>query len=171
MRFGLGLLLLLAITVIGSPYIAMLVDISMGNWSATGIEQDGSRTEISFDRNMKVPAFVPVFRDARVVQASHVVNQKQGHDVSILDVATRQSLAEIKRACRDHLERAGFLIKDEGLGSMNAPTAAYLGVANMLTAARKASGDEIWITIRTPEGVLRTTLVEMRWRKSERVAL
>jgi len=166
-RFGLGLLLLLAVAIIGAPYVAMLLNVSMGDWSATGIERDGSRTEISFGRNMPLPEWVPVLPDASVVQASRVVNAKQGLDVQMLDLATRQDLAGIKRFCRERLVRSGFVVTDLGTGPMNAPTAAYLGIANMLQAVRKASRDEINITIRTPEGLFAATQVELRWRKSD----
>jgi hypothetical protein len=159
-------LLLLAVLVFGAPSIAMLLNIGMGDWSATGIEHDGSRTEISFGRNMPVPGWVPVLPGASVVQASRVVNAKQGLDVEMLDLATHVSLADIKRFCREHLAHAGFVVTDEGIGQMNAPTAAYLGIGGILSAVRAASRDEIYITIRTPEGLFATTQVELRWRKS-----
>jgi hypothetical protein len=166
-RVGLGLLLLLAVLVFGAPSMAMLFNMSMGDWSAIGIEQDGSHTEMSFNRNLPVPEWVPVFPDASVIEASHVVNAKQGIDVRMLDIATHRDLAAIKQFCRERLMRAGFAVTDHGVGPMNAPTAAYLGVAGMMSALRKASHDEIAITIRTPEGLFASTLVELRWRKGD----
>jgi hypothetical protein len=45
-----------------------------------------------------------------------------------LDLATRDSLDAIKRFYVDRLEAAGFDVVDEGLGMLNPPAAAYLGI-------------------------------------------
>jgi len=158
-------LIAVAILIIGAPVVAMLIDIFMGPWSATAIEHDGTVTQIVFDRNLKRPGWVEIPSGTSIVQASRVVNAQQGRDVYLMSLSTRGKLSDIRDFYRDRLSHAGFVVKDVGTGPMNARTAAYLGVADILTANRTASGESIAVTIHTPEGLFATRLIELKWGK------
>lgn len=163
-RFPVWLIVLLVL-IVGAPVVAMLLDMAMGSWSATAIEHGGTVTTMVFDRNLPRPGWVGIPSGASVVQSSHVVNTRQGRDVRLLSLSTRESMPEIRDFYRDRLSRAGFIVSDLGTGAMNARTAAFIGVADILSATRAASGESIAVTIHTPEGILATTLVELKWGK------
>jgi hypothetical protein len=162
MRFPVWLIFI-AIFVVGTPIVAMLINMSMGSWTATGIEHDGSVTQISFDRAMRRPDWVALPSGAGLVEASHVENERQRRDVCLMSFSTRQPTADTRDFYRTHLSRAGFAVIDLGTGPMNARTAAYLGVADILSASRPTTGDQISVTNHTPEGLLATALVELKW--------
>jgi hypothetical protein len=158
-------LIVLATLAVGTPIVAMLLDRAMGPWSATGIEHDGSVTTIAFDRTQQRPDWIALPPGASIVQASHVVNARQRRDVYLMSFSTGARMSDIHDFYRNRLSHAGFAVTDLGTGVMNARTAAFLGVADMLSAERSADGDQIAITIRTPEGLFNSTLVELKWGK------
>jgi hypothetical protein len=119
-----------------------------------------------FDRNLPRPDWVAIPSGASIVQASRVVNAQQRRDVQSLSLSTRESLSNIRTFYRERLSRAGFAVNDLGTGPMNARTAAFIGVADVLSATRTRTGDSVAITIHTPEGVFATRLVELRWAKA-----
>ncbi len=169
-------LIILVILALGTPVVAMLMDRIQGAWSATGIEHDGSVTTIVSDRNLQRPDWAATPDGASIVSASHVVNARQHRDVYLMSLSTRAAVADVRSFYRDRLSRAGFVVTDLGTGPMNARTAAFLGVADILSASRTANGDQVSITINTPEGIFATRLVELRWGRfdsapvNERVA-
>lgn len=150
--------------VLGTPYAAMLLNRAMGPWSATGIERDGSTTYMEFGDTVPRPDWVPIPPDASIVQSSFVRNSKDTTGVGILELASQASLDDLKRFYIDRLKTAGFTVQDLGTGTLNAAAASYLGVASMLVATREATGDQININIRMPEGILATRLIQMNWR-------
>lgn len=156
-------LIVLATLGVGTPIVAMLLDRAMGPWAATGIEHDGSTTTIAFDRNQQRPDWVALPPGASIVQASRVVNAKQRRDVYLMSLSTSARMPDIRDFYRDRLSHAGFAVTDLGTGAMNARTAAFLGVADMLSASRSTDGEQIAVTIRTPEGLFNSTLVELKW--------
>jgi hypothetical protein len=158
-------LIVIATLVIGAPYAALLIDRAMGRWEATGIEHDGSVTHMSFGADLPRPEWIFMPPGANIVQASHVRNERQQRDVGMLELTTHQPLPEIKKFYEERLSRAEFSVVDQGTGTMDARTAKFLGVAGILVAVRVKSGDRIDITIRAPEGLFRTTLVQLRWWK------
>jgi hypothetical protein len=153
------------ILVVGTPIVAMLLDIAMGPWSASAIEHDGTVTQMVFDRNLRRPEWVAIPSGASIVQASRVVNAPQHRDVQSLSLSTREHMAGIRAFYRDRLGHAGFVVTDLGTGPMNARTAAFIGVTDILSATRATTGDSLSITIHTPEGLFATTLIELRWAK------
>ena len=158
-------LIVLATLAVGTPIAAMLLDRAMGPWSATAIEHDGSTTTIAFDRNQPRPDWISMPEGASIVQASHVSNARQRRDVHLMSLSMRARMPDIRDFYRNRLSHAGFAVTDLGTGVMNARTAAFLGVADMLSAARSTDGEQIAVTIRTPEGLFNSTLVELKWGK------
>src|SRR5215472_10210520 len=115
-------LIVVAILSVGTPVVAMLLDMSMGSWTATAIEHDGTVTKIAFDRNLKRPDWVGIPSGASIVQASHVMNAGQSRDVYLMSLSTRAQLSDVRDFYRDRLSRAGFVVSDIGTGPMNART-------------------------------------------------
>ena len=166
--FGLILIfvVLAIVLLIGTPYVALVQNRLMGSWTAEAVRADGSVEHMEFGPDLPRPLWVPVPEDAAIVQASRLVSIDAPEGASRLELAAGGSFDEIKQFYRQSLERSGFAVTDLGLGPLDPATARYLGIAGSLSAERPASGDQINVTIHTPEGVvLRSTLVEVSWRK------
>jgi hypothetical protein len=159
-------LLLVAALGFGAPYAALLLNSVMGPWSADAIEQDGSVTHMTFDRNMAAADFVPLYPGAAVVQGSRLVSRDAPGGFSSLELAVRASADEIRDFYRSRLVAAGFTVEDLGTQGLNAAAAAYLGVAGTLAAQRPPTDDAVVVQISTEEGlVMRSRLVKVSWRK------
>jgi len=166
MRHILAFIVLGLLLLYGSPYAALVLDRVMGPWSATAIEADGSTTRIEFGADLPRPDWVAVMPDADIVQASLLVSRQHPKGFGFLDLATRASEEDVTAFYRARLGAAGFTVEDLGLGPLNAPTAAYLGVAGTLLGTRAATSDQIAIQIGTLEGVIRPSrLVQIKWWK------
>jgi hypothetical protein len=163
-RFLLALVLLAFL--FGSPYAALLLNQIMGPWSATGIEQDGSISQFTFDPNLPAPDFVPVFPGASVVQSSRVISKAAPSGVGFLELAVHGSAEEVRDFYQTRLAAVGFTVDDLGTQGLNAATAAYLGVAGTLVGKRSSTDDVLTVQIRDEEGILlRTRLLQLSWRK------
>ena len=80
-----------------------------------------------------------------------------------LDIATRASFDNVKRFYTERLTALGFTVADRGTLSLNPATAAMLGIAGSLSASRAETDDQVEITIRTPDGLIPSRHVEIRW--------
>jgi hypothetical protein len=168
MRRVFALVVLGIVLLVGAPYAALVMNRVMGSWTADAIEADGSVTHMEFGADLPRPIWVPVPPDASIVQSSRLLSRDAPEGVGRIEVAVTGSFDEIKQFYRQALEQSGFTVTDLGLGPLDPATARYLGVAGMLWAERPATGDQINVQIRTPEGVLlRSTLVEASWRKAK----
>jgi len=163
-RFFVWVLLALVL-VAGAPYAAAVLYRVMGPWSAVGIEQDGSQIHMQFGVDLPRPDFVPVYPGATIVQGSWLTSVKIPSGVGSLDLATRGSFEDVKRFYVERLTASGFAVTDYGTGPLNAPTAAYLGIAGMLLARRSETDDRVDISIGTPEGLIGARGVQLHWRK------
>ena len=161
----LGLLLITIAVLFGGSYASAFLFQLMGPWSAVGIEQDGSTTYMEFGAHLPRPEWLPVYPGATIVQGALLTSATMPSGFHSLDLATRDSLDAIKRFYVDRLEAAGFDVVDEGLGMLNPPAAAYLGIAGMLSARRLATDDDFDLTIRTPDGIFGSRLLQSHWRK------
>jgi hypothetical protein len=150
---------------VGAPYAGLFLNRATGPWDTTAIERDGSVTHMSFGRDLPRPEWIFLPPGASIVQASQVTNEAQGRDVGILELASRLPLTEIRSFYQERLSRADFAVVDLGTGPMDARTAEYLGVGAILVATRAKSGDRLDISIGTPEGIFRTSLIRLSWRK------
>jgi hypothetical protein len=160
-------LLLIAITVLfGASYASAFLFQVMGPWTAVGIQHDGTATFMEFGAHLPRPEWVPVYPGATVAQASRITSPSMPSGFHGLDLATRASFEEIRRFYVERLETAGFEVTDHGIGALNPATAAYLGIAGMLSARRAATGDEFNLTIGTPDGLFGSRLIQSQWRKA-----
>jgi len=151
--------------VFGASHASAIITALMGPWSSTGVLQDGSVTHMWFAPDLPRPEWVPVYPGASVVQASKLTSDKAPSGAHSLDIATRASLDEVKRFYVERLTAAGFEVADLGILSLNPATAALLGIAGALSARRDATDDQIDIQIRTPDGLIPSRMVQIRWRK------
>jgi hypothetical protein len=151
--------------VFGASYASAIIYRAMGPWTATGIEHDGSVTHMQFGANLPRPDWVPFYPGAWVVQGSRLVSAHQPSGFHSLEIGTRASLDEVKRFYTAELTAAGFEVSDLGLMGLNAPTAAMLGLDGTLSAKRASTDDAIDVQIRTPDGIIPSRLLQIRWRK------
>jgi hypothetical protein len=158
-------LLLIVTVVLGGSYAAGLMSRFMGPWSSVAIHQDGSVSHMQFATELPRPEWVPVYPGAWVVQSSKITAAYAPSGFHSLDIATRASLEEVRRFYVAELTASGFRVEDLGIGPLNPLTAAYLGVAGMLSATRAATDDRIDIQIRTPDGLIPSRLLQIHWRK------
>ena len=159
-------LIVIATLAVGAPYAALVLNVLQEPWTATGIEHDGSVTEMRFDRTMPRPSWMPVPPGAAIVDQSHLINTLEARDYQSLEVSSHRSLDELRRFYIARLRAAGFAVTDLGTLNLNARAAGYLGIGDTLSATRKSSGDAVNITIGTPDGVFGARLVQLGWWKS-----
>jgi hypothetical protein len=150
---------------LGASYSSTLIYSLMGPWSATAIEHDGNLTHMQFGQNLPRPSWVPVYPGGWVVQAATLTSARMPSGFHSLDLGTRASLDEVKRFYTAELTAAGFVVEDLGLLSLNPATAALLGIDGALSARRAETDDQIDIQIRTPDGLIASRLLQIRWRK------
>jgi hypothetical protein len=151
--------------VFGASHASAIIASLMGPWSSTAVHADGSLTHMLFAPDLPRPAWVPVYPGASVVQASKLTSVKAPSGAHSLDIATRASLAEVKRFYTERLTASGFKVTDLGTLSLDPRTAALLGIDGALSARRDATDDLIDIQIRTPDGLIPSRLLQIRWRK------
>lgn len=158
-------LLIIVVLVFGTAQASALLNWIMGPWSAVGIEQDGSATHMSFGQNLSRPEWVQVYPGATVVQTSMLTSARIPSGFGSLQIATRAAFHDVRSFYLDTLGAAGFEVRDRGIAPLNPATAAYLGIAGTLSGRRAATDDLVEVEIRTPDGLLRSRLVELHWRK------
>ncbi|MET0629597.1 MAG: hypothetical protein ABWY92_01955, partial [Xanthobacteraceae bacterium] len=120
---------------------------------------------MAFGPDLPRPDWVPVYPGAVVIHAGRLTSSTMPSGFHSLDLATRASFEDVKRFYTDRLTAAGFAVVDNGVGPLNPLTAAYLGIAGSLSGRRVATDDQIEIMIRTPDGLIPSRALELRWRK------
>jgi hypothetical protein len=151
--------------VFGASYASALLFRVMGPWTAVAVQGDGSTTHMAFAPDLPRPDWVPVYPGAVVIQSSRLTSSTMPSGFHSLDLGTRASFEDVKRFYTDRLTASGFAVVDNGVGPLNPLTAAYLGIAGFLSGQRVATDDQIEIVIRTPDGLIPSRALELRWRK------
>jgi hypothetical protein len=157
--------LILVTIVFGASYASVIVNAMIGPWSVIATEPDGSVTSVQFGQQQPRPDWVPVYPDARIVQASRVTSASRPSGFHTLDLVAQASLEDIKRFYTERLTAAGFEVADLGLMTLNPLTAGMLGVAGTLSAKRAATDDMIVIHIRTPDRQVPLRSLQLQWAK------
>ena len=164
MRFLIPLLFVVAL-IFGASHASAIIFWAMGSWSAVGVEQDGSQTQMQFGQSLPRPEWVPVYPGASVVTGSRLTSVRQPSGFHSLEISTRVSPDEVKRFYTERLTREGFAVEDP-LMSLNPATAALLGIDGSLIARRAATDDLITIQIRSADGlILPSRLLQIHWMK------
>ena len=118
---------------------------------------------MAFAPDLPRPDWVPVYPGAMIIHSSLLTSGTMPSGFHSL--ATRASFEDVKRFYTDRLTASGFAVVDHGVGPLNPLTAAYLGIAGSLSGRRVATDDQIEIMIRTPDGLVPSRALELRWRK------
>jgi hypothetical protein len=164
-RLFLGLVLAVAL-VAGYPYAALILNRVIGTSSVVFTERDGLTRSLVMGPDAPRPDWLPALPQSLVVQAGHWL-PSPGRDIAgDLELLTHKGVEEIKRFYLDALGAAGFATRDIGYGTLNAPAAAYLGIANMLEGHRAVDDLTITVTTRTPDGLIfPSRTVQIHWQK------
>jgi hypothetical protein len=169
-RLFLGLVLAVAL-VAGYPYAALILNRVIGTSTVVFTERDGVARTLIMGPDAPRPDWLPTLPRSLVVQAGHWLPSPGREVAGDLELLTHKDVEEIKRFYLDALGAAGFDTRDTGLGPLNAPAAAYLGIANALEGHRDADDLTITVTTRTADGLIfpsRTVQIHwQRWDKSQ----
>lgn len=151
---------------LAAPYASLLIHRALGTTTAGMITADGARSTLVMGPDAPRPDWLPVAPGARVMTASRWMTQEYFKDGGDLAVLARGELGALKAFYAGALAAQGFAVEDLGLGGLAPPLAAYMGVAGTLIAERPATGHELSVSIRTPQGFLtQVRVVEIHWRE------
>jgi hypothetical protein len=164
-RVFFGIVLVVALLA-GYPYAALLINRVIGTSTVVLNEQDGTQRTLIMGPDAPRPQWLPMLPRSAVVQVSHWVpspGREVAGDVALL---THKGVDETKRFYLDALQAAGFDMQDIGYGPLNPPTAAYLGIANILQGHRNRDDLTITVTTRTADGlILPSRSIEVHWQR------
>jgi hypothetical protein len=163
--------LIVAFVAFGTAWGGALLNAAMGPWTAWGLNHDGTTTHMTFGQNLPRPDFIVLYPGSFVVQGSLLTSSGMPSGVGKLDIGTRAGFSEVRDFYLARLADAGFDVVDRGIGPLNPPTAAYLGIAGSLDATRAATGDFVTVVIRTADGIIPSRVVELSWRKISEMPL
>jgi hypothetical protein len=161
------LLLLVVALLFGAPHAAGILNRVMGPWSVDAVQVDGSVTHMEFGAHLPRPDWLPVPRDATIVQASRSTSPAIPGGFHILEVTTREPLDNIKKLYLTGLQAAGFMVSDTGTVPLDTTTARVLGLDGTIEGERPVSGETVTIQIRSLEGILLPSrLLQIYWRNA-----
>jgi hypothetical protein len=170
-RLFLGLVLAVAL-VAGYPYAALIINRVIGTNTVVFTEQDGLQRTLVMGPDAPRPDWLPILPESLVVQASHWLPSPGREVAGDLELLTHKGAEEVKRFYLGALNAARFDTRDIGYGTLNAPAAAYLGIANMLESYRSDEDLTITVTTRTPDGlVFPSRTVQIHWQKWDKSLL
>jgi hypothetical protein len=152
--------------VAGAPYAALLVNRVIGTNTVVFTEADGSQRTLIMGPDAAQPDWLPMMPGARLVNAHRWLPNTLAVDSGGVELAIHADVTAVKAFYTQALEQIGFTVEDDGLGPLNAATAAYLGMAGTLLAERRSTGHELTIQIRTPDGlIVARRLLQIEWRQ------
>jgi hypothetical protein len=164
-RLFLGLVLAVAL-VAGYPYASLILNSIIGTYTVVFTERDGLQRSLIIGPNAPRLDWLPLLPRSIVVQAGHWLPSPGREVAGDLVMLTHTGVDEIKRFYIDRLGASGFDLRDIGFGSLDAPTANYLGIANMLEGYRSDDGVSIKVTTLEANGViLPSRSVQIHWHK------
>jgi hypothetical protein len=164
-RLFLGLLLAVAV-VAGYPYASLIVNRIIGTNTVVFTEPDGLQRTLIMGPDAPRPAWLPILPHSLIVQAGHWMPSPGREIAGDVELLTHSNVEEIKRFYLDALNSAGFDTHDAGQGTLNAPAAAYFGIANMLQGYRGDDDLTITVTTRTAAGlIVPSRTVQIHWQR------
>jgi hypothetical protein len=167
-RLFLGLVLAVAL-VAGYPYAALIINRVIGTNTVVFTKHNGLQRTLVMGPGAPRPDRLPTLPQSLVVQGAHWLPSPGREIAGDLELLTHKGVDEIKRFYLDALNAAGFDTSDIGYGTLNAPAAAYLGIANMLEGYRSDTDLTITVTTRTLDGLIfPSRTVQIHWQKWDR---
>src|SRR5262249_13695647 len=153
-------------------YAALIVNRIIGTNTEVFTERDGLQRSLVQGPDAPTPGWLPVLPRSLVVQAGHWLPSPGRQIAGDLELLTHGGLEEVKRFYLETLREAGFDIRDTGFGTLNAPSASYLGIANILEGYRSGDDLTISVTTRTPDGIIfPSRVVQIHWQKWDKSLL
>lgn len=162
------LVALLAVALVaGYPYASLILNRIIGTNTVVLTESDGSQRKLIMGPDAPRPDWLPILPQAAIVLASHWM-PSPGRDVAgDLELLTHKGVDEIKKFYLEQLRLKGFETRDAGFGTLNAASAAYLGIANILEGYRSDTGMTIGVTTRSASGlIMPSRTVQIHWQTS-----
>jgi hypothetical protein len=170
-RLFLGFVLAVALFA-GYPYAALILNRVIGTNTVVFTEQDGVQRSLILGPDAPLPEWLPILPQSLIVQSAHWLPSPGREIAGDLDLLTHKGVDEIKEFYLDALNAAGFDTRDIGYATLNAPTAAYLGIANMLQGHRGDDDLTITVTTHTRDGLIwPSRSVQIHWQKWDKAAL
>jgi hypothetical protein len=158
--------LIIVAVLAGAPYAALLINRIIGTNTVVFTEADGSRRTLIIGPDAAQPDWLPMMPGSRLVNAHRWLPNTLAVDSGGVELATQADVAAVKAFYTEALGKIGFAVEDDGLGPLNAATAAYLGMAGTLLAERRSTGHELTLQIRTPDGlIVASRLLQIEWRQ------
>jgi hypothetical protein len=163
-RLLFGILLALSMAV-GYPYAALVLNRIIGTNTVVFVERDGLQRSLIMGPDAPRPAWLPILPRSLIIQAGHWLPSPGREVAGDVELLTHKDVEQIKRFYLDGLNAAGFQMQDVGYGTLNAPTAAYLGIDNMLHGYRSDTKLTITVTTRSSGGlILPSRAVQIHWQ-------
>ena len=161
------LAVIVAVTLVaGYPYAALVVNRIIGTNTVVFTERDGSQRALIMGPDAPRPDWLPLLPQSIVVQAGHWLPSPGREIAGDVELLTHNDVEVVKRFYLDALNAAGFDARDLGYGTLNAPLASYLGIANTLQGYRNDTDLTVTVTTRTSNGlILPSRSVQIHWQK------
>lgn len=165
-RLFFGLILAVSL-VAGYPYAALILNRVIGTSTGVFTEHDGVQRTLILGPDAPRPDWLPMLPRAIIVQAGHWLPSPGREIAGDVELLTHKGTDEIKSFYLPALRAVGFDMRDIGYGgSLNAATAAYLGIANTLMGYRSGTDVTITVTTRSADGlILSSRVVQIHWQK------
>lgn len=158
------------VVVAGYPYAGLVLNRVIGTATVAMIEHDGTPRSMVMGPAAPLPAWLPQLPRAWTVTATHWLPSPDRPIAGGHEVLTHTSVDEIKRFYAAALAEAGFVMRDDGIGTLTPPVAVYLGIDNTLVGTR-ADGLVISVVTRSAGGLIfPSRLVQLNWTVPQRAA-
>ena len=164
-----GLLIALAV-VAGYPYAGLVLYRLLGTTTVAMVEHDGTPRSMIMGPAAPLPEWLPQLPRGWTVTAAHWHPSPGRPIAGGQEVLTHTSVDEVKRFYAAALAEAGFAMRDDGIGTLTPPVAAYLGIDNTLVGTRD-DGLVISVVTRSAGGlILPSRIVQINWTIPQRAA-
>jgi hypothetical protein len=162
--------LILAVALVaGYPYAGLILSRVIGTNTVVFTEADGIQRTLVMGPDAPRPDWLPMLPRSIVVQAGHWLPSPGREVAGDVELLTHKDTDEIKSFYVPRLRAAGFDTRDIGYGgTLNAATAAYLGIANTLMGYSRDRALTITVTTRSRDGfILPSRIVQIHWQTGD----
>jgi|GEM_PF-4357377 len=158
----LGLLLI----AFAAPYtVSHYLALAMGRWSGTGVHADGTVSTFTSDIRLKPPSWLTLPPGALVSAATRTDFKNKPGKGGTIEFVVPMDVPALRAFFTTTLTSQGFIVTDDGLGTMDPATARAIGVAGLMSARRASGGEFVAIKFREEEGWFRKKQqVQLGWK-------
>lgn len=161
------ILAMLTIAVLtGAPYAAWVLNRLVGTNATVMPDAAGVMHQVILGPAAPVPDWLPRLPGEGVVMASRWSPGGEMLDEGDLEVLTHKGLDECRDFYRQALQRQGFVLDDPSQPQVDPAIAAWLALDGDLLAHRSATGHQIQVQFRSPQGmILQPRLIQIHFRQ------